>query len=96
MNTIFESLIFQLYNLVLPHWNIFTESLSKSKIITFEELVEFHLPINIFSEVFLEQPIENISIIEELVPQKIDKNEGIKLLLSYHEKLPDNRGSLFS
>lgn len=34
----------------------------------------------------LEQPIENISIIEELVPQKIDKNEGIKLLLSYHEK----------
>lgn len=34
----------------------------------------------------LEQPIEKIYIIEELVPQKIDKNEGIKLLLSYHEK----------
>jgi hypothetical protein len=34
----------------------------------------------------LEKPIENISLMEELVPQKIDENEGIKLLVSYHEK----------
>ena len=34
----------------------------------------------------LEKPIENITLMEELVPQKIDENEGIKLLVSYHEK----------
>lgn len=34
----------------------------------------------------LEKRIENISLMEELVPQKIDENEGIKLLVSYHEK----------
>lgn len=34
----------------------------------------------------LEKPKDNISLVEELVPHKIDENEGIKLLLSYHEK----------
>lgn len=34
----------------------------------------------------LEQLIENRSLMEELVPQKIDINEGIKLLVSYNER----------
>lgn len=37
----------------------------------------------------LDKPIANSSLMEELVPQKIDKNDGVKLLLSYHDKNND-------